>query len=80
MVARWLAVAREREFERWPGFKRMYLIAFERAIEARKRAGLEILPGMETAESWFDWWVSDKSYNSEDENQLTMEYLESEGF
>lgn len=50
-----------------------------------RRAGvkhfyLEILSGMETAESWFDWWVSDKSYNSEDENQLTLEYLESEGF
>ena len=65
---------RKREFERWPKFKNMYLIGFRKMIEARKAAGLEILKGMETQEKWFDWWISDKSYESEDENQLTLEF------
>lgn len=70
---------RKREFERWPGFKKMYLLGFKKMLEARKEAGLQILRGMETPEKWFEWWMSDKAYGSPDENQLTME-LEETGY
>lgn len=69
---------REREFKRWPGFKKIYLLGFKKMLEARKKSGLEILPGMETPEKWFEWWISDKAYGSPDENQLTMEFEERE--
>ncbi len=64
---------RKREFERWPGFKKMYLLGFEKMIEARKAAGLEILPGMETPEKWFDWWISDRAHKKKWEEQLELE-------
>lgn len=71
---------RKREFERWPGFKRMYILGFEKMIEARKTAGLEILPGMETPEKWFNWWLSDEAHERPDENQLTLEFEDYEYF
>lgn len=67
---------REREFKRWPGFKKMYLLGFAKMIEARKAAGLVILPKMETPEKCFDWWLSDKSINDQDEAQYLMELEE----
>lgn len=63
---------REREFQRWPGFKNLWLLGFKKAIEARKAAGLTILKNMETPEEWFEWWISDKSYEIKDEEQLTI--------
>lgn len=71
---------RKREFKRWPGFKKLYLLGFEKMIKARKTAGLAILQGMETPEKWFDWWISDKPYESPDENQLTLEFEEYEDY
>lgn len=49
-------------------------------IEARKTAGLEILPGMETPEKWFNWWLSDEAHERPDENQLTLEFEDYEYF
>lgn len=51
--------AREREFLRWPEYKRLYLLAFEKMIEERKRRG-------KIDENWrigtraidiFHWWM-----------------------
>jgi len=46
---------REREFERWPKYKKLYLLAFEKMIEYR--AGRGKCEEWETPEAWFNWWV-----------------------
>jgi phosphoadenosine phosphosulfate reductase len=46
---------RIRDFERWPGYKRSYLGAFDRMILERKRAGLPCT--WETSGQVFDWWM-----------------------
>lgn len=69
-------MARERirrmEFARWPGFKKLYIYAFGRALEERKRRELPIAENTQTPEKWFAWWLSDKAQESVDENQLSL--------
>lgn len=45
-------------------------------IEARKEAGLQILDFGQTAQDWFDWWMSDRPAGDKDEEQLEMELEE----
>ena len=52
--------SQEREFERWPHHKRLYLRAFARAIDARRAAGLSgggKFAEWGTAQEMFDWWL-----------------------
>lgn len=66
--------SREREFERWPRFKKLYLLAFEEMIEERKKRGLKIFDCAQTPEDWFEWWLSDKSADGTDESQIVLEF------
>ena len=49
------------EFERWPKYRAMYVAAFDRMLEARRRAGKTIRPDS----PWFDgesvmrWWLGE---------------------
>lgn len=63
---------REQEFARWPKFKEQYIRTLGRMLEDRKAAGMKILDFAATAQDWFDWWISDKAQETEDENQLTL--------
>lgn len=45
----------EEELNRYPKFKRLYIKAFERMIEERKKAGLETV--WETGEDVMAWWL-----------------------
>lgn len=52
---------REREFAKWPGYKRLYIKAFQKMLEERARRG-KLEGGMrwgETAEDVFHWWMED---------------------
>lgn len=49
---------RNRDFSRYPRYKHMYLLAFERMIQERKRRGLDN-SGWETADRVFHWWMKD---------------------
>lgn len=46
---------REAEFERWPKYKKLYLLAFGKMIEYRAERGKK--EDWETPESWFEWWI-----------------------
>lgn len=46
---------RKEEFERWPKYKILYLLAFEKMIETRGGRGKR--EEWETPESWFNWWI-----------------------
>lgn len=45
----------QREFERFPQYKKLYLKAFERMLQERKNKGLETT--WETAEDVLNWWI-----------------------
>lgn len=52
---------REIAFAKWPGYKRLYIRAFQKMLEERARRG-KLEDGMrwgETAEDVFHWWMSD---------------------
>lgn len=48
----------EKDFDRWPKYKALYLKAIERMLAARRAKGLETK--WENAEKVFAWWVGDK--------------------
>jgi len=48
--------------------------AFERMIEARRAAGMQIFRYGQTAEQWFDWWMSDRAAGNEEDAQLEFEF------
>lgn len=50
---------REKEFLRWPGYKKLYLYAFDKMLEERKRRGkMGGSWGMDTtAQDVFNWWM-----------------------
>lgn len=56
------------EFARWPEFKKLYLLAFEKMIEERKRRGLNDKMNWSTAEKVYKWWMEDKNLDG----QLSM--------
>lgn len=60
---------RERDFERYPGFKRMYLSAFEKMLE-----NLDHTTSWKTAEDVFNWWLyGDRCHKNEDlDGQLEL--------
>lgn len=59
---------RLRDFERYPGFKRMYLSAFKKILE-----NLDKATSWKTAEDVFDWWLYGDRCNNEDlDGQLEL--------
>lgn len=47
---------RERQFARWPKYKNLYLLAFQKMIEERKERGLKT-KGWYDAEDVYRWWM-----------------------
>ena len=47
------------EFERWPKYKELYLRAFAKMIEARKKKGLPV-ERWETPEAVMKWWLQEE--------------------
>lgn len=63
---------RRREFERWPGLKKVWLRGFRRCMEARERAGL--VQHYSSEEEWLEWWISDRAQEETiDEHQLYLD-------
>lgn len=50
---------REKEFARWPKYKDMYISAFDRMLEERKRRGKmrDSSPMWNTGLDVFNWWM-----------------------
>lgn len=57
------------QFERWPGYKKMYIRAFDEMLEARKASGKQT-DLWATGEGVFNWWVSDRTKASEGQVSL----------
>lgn len=48
---------RERQFARWPKYKRAYIRAFDRMLKTRKEKNLAARPEWETALDVYNWWM-----------------------
>lgn len=48
---------RYQDFKRWPKYKEMYLMAFGRMLDERKRRGMALT--WETARDVYHWWMED---------------------
>lgn len=51
---------REKEFARWPKYKKAYLMAFERMLKVRQERGLNNGKMGNTPESVYHWWMEDR--------------------
>lgn len=49
----------KREFERWPAYKKMYVNAFDKAIEERRKAGMSCTDMWENGEGMMRWWLKE---------------------
>lgn len=60
---------REKEFIRWPHFKKMYLKAFARCVQERKNKDKTIMDKYATkwssGQAMFDWWMKEKHENND---------------
>ena len=53
---------RQREFVRWPKYEQLYIQAFDRMLEERKKRGLDsykVWKEIETGVDMFHWWMED---------------------
>lgn len=53
---------REKEFFDYPTYKKAYIHAFEKMLEARKAAGLQCNAKWASGRSVFEWWIENPDY------------------
>ena len=62
---------RRREFERWPGFKKLWRRAFDELVKIREELGLAQC--FSSGAAWFEWWLSDAAMEKPvDEDQMLI--------
>lgn len=54
---------KKRQVADFPGFKRMYIAAFDAMLEERKRRGLENRQAWENGTEVFNWWTEEYKHN-----------------
>ena len=60
----------KKEFKRWPKYEQMYIKAFQRAIEGRKKKGLPVL--FDNGQDHFDWWVGNNKKDKAFDGQIEI--------
>lgn len=56
---------RYKQFARWPKYKQLYLMAFEKMVERQKAAGKTRETKFTSAEAVFRWWIEDDTINGQ---------------
>lgn len=54
---------KKRQEQDFPGYKRLYIHAFDRMLQARKDGGLENRSGWETGEDVYRWWIEEYKHS-----------------
>lgn len=63
---------RRQEFERWPGFYRLWIRVLDQMIALRARQGMK--NSHACGQAWFEWWIQDKAQETYfDENQMMLD-------
>lgn len=63
--------ARYKEFAKWPGYKKLYILAFSKMLKERIERGLPVYD-WQSGEDVFRWWMEDKTIPG----QMTLEDYE----
>ena len=64
---------RRKEFERWPGFERLFIHTLDRIITERKRRGMPCYGNAgNCGADWFEWWITDKAQEIIDPDQIAL--------
>lgn len=53
------------EFEKYPKYKDLYIMAFGKMLKERERRGLKIMPQWKNAQCVFDWWMEDENIDGQ---------------
>lgn len=53
------------EFEKYPKYKDLYIMAFARMLKERERRGLKTIPQWKNAQCVFDWWMEDENIDGQ---------------
>lgn len=53
------------EFEKYPKYKDLYIMAFGRMLKERERRGLKTMPQWKNAQCVFDWWMEDENIDGQ---------------
>lgn len=65
---------RKQEFDRWPGLRRVWEIAFRAVWEAREAAGMGWWRGISSISDLWDWWMEDlPDQDNEIDGQIELE-------
>lgn len=68
---------RIKQFKRWPHFKKMYIEAFDKCVEARKLAGKDnhskYAIAWTSGQAMFDWWMQEPDTKDEDPECFKLE-------
>lgn len=62
---------KKRQEADFPGFKKMYIRAFDKMLEVRKESGLDNKMGWETGEDVYNWWIQE--YQHTVKGQISIE-------
>ena len=65
---------KKRQIRDFPGFKRMYIAAFDEMLRVRKESGLENKQAWENGEEVFNWWIQEYKHNVK--GQLSFDFEE----
>jgi hypothetical protein len=57
----------------FPGFKRMYIAAFDEMLKARERRGLKNKQGWETGKNVFDWWIEKEKHTMKGQMEFNFD-------
>lgn len=69
----------EKEFERWPKYRKMYLNAINRYTAYRHARGMPCIDGFDDPEQVMEWWISGERKKEKQIEQMSI-YEESEGW
>jgi phosphoadenosine phosphosulfate reductase len=59
-----------RDAERWPGYYKLYMRAFDKMLEYRKKNGKEFNLKWQTAEDVMHWWIYNPPKGDPDQGVL----------
>jgi hypothetical protein len=63
---------RKKEAQRWPGFYRKYITAFDECAKKRLLDGKESTVDWSTGEMMMKWWLNDKKHPNTNPDQSIM--------
>lgn len=66
---------KKRQIEDFPGYKRMYVAAFNEMLKRRKESGLTNKQSWESGEEVFNWWIQEYKHQVKGQIEFDLDDL-----